>query len=69
MDFIEKAKIRIDHWYKHNKSHMVEYEDFVNQLEKEGRQSCAEQIRELINFTLKGNECLQKAIESLSMKG
>ena len=65
MDFTEKAKIRIDHWRRHNESHIVEYEEFARHLEKEGKKASADQIRELINFTTKGNDCLQKAIELL----
>ena len=37
MDFTEKAKIRIDHWRRHNESHIVEYEEFARHLEKEGK--------------------------------
>ena len=34
MDFMEKAKIRLDHWISHNDSHCEEYEAFAKQLEE-----------------------------------
>ncbi|MFO7962743.1 MAG: hypothetical protein R6U50_02370 [Desulfobacterales bacterium] len=65
MDFGEKADIRLNHWLKHNETHIAEYEAFVEELEKEGWHACADQIRELITFSRKGNDCLRKAIEVL----
>ena len=65
MDFHEKAKIRIEHWLSHNESHVKEYEEFVQELEKEGEQACADHIKEMIDFTVKSNEALKKAVGAL----
>ena len=65
MDFQERAKIRIEHWLSHNESHVKEYEDFIQELEKEKKQACADHIREMIDFTVKSNDALRKAIAAL----
>ena len=65
MDFQEKAKIRIEHWMSHNDSHVKEYEEFANELEKEGKKACANHIKEMIDLTVKSNEALKKAIGAL----
>jgi hypothetical protein len=65
MDFPEKAKIRIEHWLKHNESHMIQYDQFVEELEAAGMQACAGHIREMIAWTAKGNTCLREALKTL----
>jgi hypothetical protein len=65
MDFIEKAKIRLEHWITHNDHHQEEYEMFVDQLESAGKKESAEQIREMISLTSKSTACLRKALETL----
>ena len=65
MDFNEKAKIRIEHWLSHSESHISEYQEFVQQLEKEGKQDCADHIRQMISHTEKGNEYLRMSIKAL----
>jgi len=32
MDFIEKARLRLEHWITHNDHHQYEYEMFAEQL-------------------------------------
>ena len=34
MDFIEKTKVRLEHWISHNEHHLEEYEMFAKQLEE-----------------------------------
>jgi hypothetical protein len=65
MDFVEKAKIRLEHWITHNDHHQEEYEMFVDQLESAGKKESAEQIREMIALTSKSTACLRKALEAL----
>ena len=65
MDFQEKAKIRIEHWLSHNESHVKEYEEFLQELQKEGKQACADHIKEMIDLTVKSNDALRKAVASL----
>jgi hypothetical protein len=33
MEFIEKAKVRLDHWIHHSDYHNEEYESFAEELE------------------------------------
>ena len=34
MDFLEKARLRLDHWIAHNESHQEEYEKFELQRQR-----------------------------------
>ena len=65
MDFIEKAKIRLEHWISHNDHHQEEYEMFAEQLEKADRNESAKFIREMVELNSKSNECLRKALQAL----
>jgi hypothetical protein len=65
MDFIEKAKIRLEHWITHNDHHQEEYEMFVEQLEQADRNESAKFIREMVELNSKSNECLRKALQAL----
>ena len=65
MDFIEKAKIRIEHWVEHSDHHIEDYTAFANQLEEEGKTESAEAIRDMIELNIKSTECLKKALEGL----
>ena len=65
MDFIEKAKIRIEHWVEHSDHHIEDYTAFANQLEEEGKTESAEAIREMIELNIKSTECLKKALIGL----
>ena len=65
MDFIEKAKIRIEHWVEHSDHHIEDYTAFANQLEEEGKTESAEAIREMIELNIKSTECLKKALNGL----
>ncbi len=65
MDFVEKARVRIEHWITHNDHHQEEYESFAGQLEEAGKKDSAEDIRELIDLTARCTDCLRNAIGSL----
>jgi len=65
MDFIEKARIRLEHWITHNDHHQEEYEMFAEQLEAEGKNESSEHIREMIALTIESNECLRKTLKAL----
>ena len=66
MDFIEKARMRMEHWLSHNDHHHEEYELFADQLEENGKAVAAEQIREMAKLASKSNECLRNALKGLS---
>ena len=65
MDFIEKAKIRIEHWIEHSDHHIEDYTSFADQLDQEGKTESAEYIREMIDLNIKSTECLKKALKGL----
>ena len=65
MEFVEKAKIRLEHWITHNDQHQEEYEMFADQLEGMGKTESAGYIREMTGLTLKSTECLKKALKAL----
>jgi len=65
MDFLEKAKIRLEHWITHNDHHKEEYELFAEQLEQAGKEESARQVREMIRLSIESNECLRKALKAL----
>ncbi len=65
MDFIEKARIRLENWITHNDHHREGYEMFAEQLEEAGKNESSGYIREMIKMTVKSNECLRKALKTL----
>ncbi len=65
MDFIEKARIRLENWITHNDHHLEGYEMFAEQLEDAGKNESSEHVREMIEMTVKSSECLRKALKAL----
>ena len=65
MDFVEKARVRLNHWIAHNDSHQQEYESFAAELEEAGKIASALQIREMVALSKKSGECLRRALEAL----
>jgi len=65
MELVEKAKIRLEHWITHNDHHHEEYDLFAEQLEAAGKNESAKAIREMIEFSVKSNDCLRNALKNL----
>ncbi len=65
MDFVEKAKLRLEHWITHNEHHQEDYEAFIAQLRESGMQESAGHIQEMMSLTAKSTECLRKALNAL----
>ena len=65
MEFMEKARVRLDNWIHHNEHHTEEYEIFADQLEEAGMAKSAGYIREMVELTSKSTDCLKKALKSL----
>ena len=65
MEFLEKARVRLDSWIHHNEHHTEEYEIFADQLEEAGMAKSAGYIREMVELTSKSTDCLKKALKSL----
>ena len=68
MDFLEKAKIRMEHWIGHNDRHQEEYEIFSQELEEAGKKKSAEHIREMMELTAKTADCLRNALKALEQE-
>jgi hypothetical protein len=66
MEFDERAKIRVEHWIKHAADHLKEYEQFADELEKEGNTESARHIRETAVLTAQSTNCLDNALLSLN---
>ncbi len=64
MDFVEKSKIRIEHWITHSEHHEEEYEMFAEQLEDAGLTESAKYIREMIELTSRSTDCLRKSLKA-----
>ena len=65
MDFLEKSKIRLEHWVEHSDHHIEDYSEFADQLDQEGKPESASYIREMIELNKKSTECLKKALDAL----
>jgi hypothetical protein len=65
MDFVEKARIRLEHWITHNEHHQEEYEMFAKQLQEAGEKEIEENIRKMMRLTEKSTNCLRKALKAL----
>ena len=65
MDFVEKSKIRLEHWKTHNDHHYEEYQIFADHLEDAGKAKSAEHIREMIDLTAKISDCLSSALKEI----
>lgn len=65
MHFMERAKIRLEHWITHNDHHQEEYKALAQQLEEMGKEESAEEIREMTRLRAESNECLHKALKVL----
>ena len=65
MDFIERARIRLENWITHNDHHQEEYEMLAEQLETEGKNESLKHVREVVELTAKSSECLRKALKAL----
>ena len=65
MEFIEKARIRIEHWINHNEDHLQEYEPFAHELESAGKNESARYIREMTALITQSNDCLRRALKAL----
>jgi hypothetical protein len=65
MDFVDKARVRLERWITHNDDHQSEYQTFADQLEGAGKKESAKYIREMIQLSAKSNDCLRRALEAL----
>jgi len=65
MEFLEKAKMRLEHWITHSDHHQEEYSMFAEQLEEAGKLESAKYIREMIDLSSRSTDCLRRALKFL----
>ena len=65
MDFVDKARVRLERWITHNDDHQAEYRTFADQLAGVGKKESAGYIREMMQLSAKSNDCLRRALEAL----
>lgn len=65
MDFVDRARLRLEHWMDHNEKHREEYAAFAAQLEQAGKQASAVHVREMADLAGKSDACLRKALKAL----
>jgi hypothetical protein len=65
MEFMEKARIRLEHWIHHSEQHCEEYSSFAKELEEAGRIESARHLTDMISLTTRSTECLKKAMKAL----
>jgi len=65
MDITQKARIRIEHWIKHNEDHLHEYQAFARELETAGKNESARYIREMAALMAESTGHLGKALRFL----
>jgi len=66
MDFVEKVRVRLNHWLAHNESHRAEYEKLAAELDGAGKTASARQIREMAVLSERSDECLRRALDALA---
>ncbi len=65
MEFVEKSKIRLEHWITHNDHHHEEYNLFAEQLENAGKTESAKAIRKMVELSVASTDCLREALKNL----
>jgi len=65
MEFMEKARIRLEHWIHHSEEHYEEYSSFTKELEEAGKIESARHLKDMISLTTRSTECLKKAMKAL----
>ena len=65
VDFMEKARIKMEHWARHNEDHLQEYTSFADKLASTGKDEAVLHIREMVTLIDQSNQCLRKALQTL----
>lgn len=65
MEFLEKAKIRMEHWLEHNDQHQEEYAKFAQELAEAGKLEAAKHVQDMVDLTAKSSVSLKKALEMM----
>lgn len=65
MEFLDKARIRLEHWIHHSEDHYKEYVSFARELEDAGKIQSARHLKDMIGLSAQSTECLKKAMKAL----
>ncbi len=66
MEFNEKARIRLEHWLKHNKEHEEEYKKFRDELLSAGKTKSAKLMDSIIEYVFRCSKLFEEAIDGLN---
>jgi hypothetical protein len=66
MEFVERVRVRLNHWLTHNESHRAEYQKLAAELEGQGKAASAREIRSMAALSEKSDECLRRALDALA---
>jgi len=66
MEFSEKARIRLEHWLKHNKEHEKEYRRFRDELLSKGKTKSAKLMESIIEHVSQCSKLFEEAIDGLN---
>jgi hypothetical protein len=69
MEFIDKARVRLEHWIHHSEDHYQEYVSFAKELEEAGKIESARHLKEMASLSARCTECLRKAMRALGEGG
>lgn len=69
MEFIDKARIRLEHWIHHSEDHYQEYVSFAKELEEAGKIESARHLKDMVSLSARSTECLKKAMKALEEAG
>lgn len=62
---IEILTLLLDHWASHNKEHAIEYNTWIEKMNKLGKHDVAEEIIEAISLMDEANEHLKQAKKNI----
>jgi hypothetical protein len=65
MEFVEKARLRIERWIDHSEHHLEEYMAFSEELDRAGKPGSARHIREMVDHSVRSVKCLKAALQAL----
>ena len=65
MEFLDKARVRLEHWIHHSEDHAQEYTSFAKELEDAGKIESARHLKDMIALSARSTECLKKAMKAL----
>ena len=64
---IDKSKVLMPYWIKHNNEHMAHYKKWLKGLKDAGLNDIAEDVKKVIQHSEEINKCTESAIKKLQI--